>query len=122
MIEKSVYYDYGDDEFEYEYDLEEFLDTLGAYEVADALYELASDELIDSMEMPHDHDGFCKEALDDEYLMHDLVLELSTELADYFEDEIKEHYEDDAYEALKDAEEYARDPYAYYGVSRSDFV
>jgi hypothetical protein len=29
---------------------------------------------------------------------------------------------DDAHDARRDAEEYARDPYAYYGVSRSDFM
>ena len=37
-----------------------------------------------------------------------------------FDDEY-EQAKDEAIEAWKDAQEYARDPYAYYGVSRRDF-
>lgn len=40
---------------------------------------------------------------------------------DYFEDEIHDYFRDAAYEAFRDAEEYNKDPYAYYGVKRKDF-
>lgn len=51
---------------------------------------------------------------------------LSDDLLLYEEDEefidfLKEHFEADAKESYEDCKEYERDPYSYYGVSRSDF-
>ena len=43
------------------------------------------------------------------------------EIADYFGDELRDFYEEDALEEYRDSMEYARDPYAYYGVCREDF-
>ena len=49
------------------------------------------------------------------------------ELIDYSSDEefmsyLKEYFEDDAREMNRDCMEYLKDPYGYYGVSRSDFI
>ena len=39
----------------------------------------------------------------------------------YLEDELSDYFEQDAIEAHEDQMEYMRDPYAYYGLRRSDF-
>lgn len=49
-------------------------------------------------------------------------LDLWESLEERYEDEIKEHFEEEAYEMYKDQREYESDPYSYYGVSRSDFI
>lgn len=73
-----------------------------------------------------------------EALSYGFELDLDSDLVDYveqldsFDDFVKDYCEeiaeqafendDEVAEAVRDAELYERDPYAYYGVSRSDFI
>jgi len=53
----------------------------------------------------------------------DLVNEVIDDLidSDIYNDVLMDYFEDEAYDEYRDWKEYQKDPYAYYGVSRSDF-
>lgn len=56
-------------------------------------------------------------------LVRTLIAEeiLQYEYDDYFIEYLEEYFKDEAAEQWEEYEEYHRDPYGYYGVSRSDF-
>lgn len=86
-----LFYDFGDEDFEYEVDKTEAVEA--------QLRKLYEKDLRE--------------------LLLDLVGE--DDLWDYFEDQIYEDNKDDAREQYNDALEYEKDPYGYYGLNESDF-
>ena len=54
-----------------------------------------------------------------DFILNDI--DSDEQLEEYFEEDIKDYYYDDACECYKDSCEYNKDPYAYYGVSHKDF-
>lgn len=119
----NVSYDFmdGDCSYEHECSLIDFLSTKTEEEIADALFEIMDEDMARRFELPMDKEAFCKELSECSGLEDDIILEKSQEIADYFGDELRDFYEEDAMEEFRDSMDYARDPYAYYGVSREDF-
>lgn len=68
----------------------------------------------------HRDDPSMYTALDDDTLA-DYVEENFEKLVEDYYDQLVEAFYDRAVEQYNDTAEYNRDPYAYYGVSRSDF-
>lgn len=113
--------DYHDDSFEYECDLEDFIETLSKEELVNFVYETIDSNIITSWKLPSNDEELRELLNNDEELLRDLVNEYYNELYDWFEEEIKDFFYDDAIESYGDSQEYARDPYTYCGVSRKDF-
>ena len=121
IIRYNIGDEYHDDEFEYECDLEDFIETLSKDELVDFIYEVLDSTTIVNWELPENNEELRELLNNDEDLLRDLVNEYYNELYDWFEDDIKDFFYEDAMECYSDAKEYARDPYAYYGGSRKDF-
>ena len=119
----NVSYDFmgGDCSYEHECSLTDFLETKSEDEIADALFGIMNEDMAKRFELPMDKEAFRKELSECAGLEDNLILDRSQEIADYFGDELRDFYEEDALEEYRDSMEYAGDPYAYYGVSREDF-
>lgn len=120
---------YGEDEFEYEVDVDDYLydikkDPKQVLELVKEVYdkdtrlqkwykELGIDS-VDKIEVDSDEGkDAAYEALSniDEKVIYDLR-----------KDEIEDDFEDVAYEAYEDAVAYHKDPLGYYGMSIHDFI
>jgi|GEM_PF-6154742 hypothetical protein len=58
---------------------------------------------------------------DDLYIVLDFIGDHEEEFIELYEDDILEYFYDEAITAEKEAREYERDPYSYYGLRRDDF-
>lgn len=95
--------EYGND-FEYEVD---YID------VRDALRHIIKKEF----QIKKDDEAVLK-------LLDFIIKELDADdaLEAYFEDDLRDYFYDDAYEAYSDACEYEKDPLGYFGMSQRDFL
>lgn len=80
-------------------------------------HEIDSFEVQDALE--HVLKSFTKEELIS-LLVTDL--DIQPELEEYFYDDIKDYYENEAWDAYEDKLLYDRDPLGYYGLSQRDFL
>ena len=120
----------GEDDFEYEVDLNDYLydirkDPKQVLELVKEVYEEDTElqkwykeefgiDSVDKIEVDSDEGkDAAYEALSetDEELIYDLR-----------KDEIDDCFRDDAYEAYEDAVAYSKDPLGYYGMSIHDFI
>lgn len=100
-----------DETYEYEYRVP--LQTL--YELADEYHD--GDEPSDEYNEFIENGGTNLEYYEDDSGFYEFV-------HDSVEDDARKAFEDDNdfWDGVREAEEYRKDPYAYYGVSRWDFV
>lgn len=95
---KEIYYDFDDNEFLYEadeYRLNEYIETL--FENEYSVTKEQAQRIIENFD-------------------------LYESLEEIYEEQIKDFFEDLAYEEYVDSCEYRKDPLGYYGISNSDFI
>lgn len=119
-------YTIGDDlheeSFDFEVDnLRDFIQSLPIKDLVDFAWDALDGDSFDDYGLPHDEVGCKKALLDDQGILKEVLDDCKDCFEELFEDDIKEYYQDEAMDYYDDAKEYARDPHAYYGVSRSDF-
>lgn len=118
------------DEYDYEYEVDTrpFFDKLSDEEVVDLASEVISQSSEDDVKAIMDEYGYYSTKLDAKdpksvsfarHLVKDTDEEVLNEI---MEDDVKEFFENEAYEEFEDSLTYERDPLGYYGMSSRDFM
>jgi hypothetical protein len=105
-----INYSFGGDEYEVGDDFEYEVDYT---DVRDALRHIIKKEFQIKQE-----DEKTLKLLD--FIIKDLDVDDALEA--YFEDDLRDYFYDEAYEAYSDACEYEKDPLGYFGMSQRDFI
>jgi hypothetical protein len=105
-----INYSFGGDEYEVGDDFEYEVDYI---DVQDALRHIIKKEFKIKKE-----DEKALKLLD--FIIKDLDVDDALEA--YFEDDLRDYFYDEAYEAYCDACEYEKDPLGYFGMSQRDFI
>jgi len=118
----TIIYNFNDTDFEYEIELNDFIKIISKEQILEFVHEIGSKlsdekkiQVISTWEDINEKDF-------DFSMLTDFISEHEDEFIEWFEDDILAHFEDEAFEYYKDARDYERDPYAYFGVSRTDFI
>lgn len=127
----DYYFDDSDSAYEYDADLTEFLDDLALPQICFLAKDIYNSEFLDDemkrtcetefgCSSPEYFDNYHNDDVQD--CAKYIIEESDDNVIMYFlEDYVKKFFESDAYEAYKDDKAYHDDPYAYNGVSPSDF-
>lgn len=117
-----IRYNFDDMDFEYEIDINDFIKTISKEQMMEFAHEIWS-KLSDEKKIQaiSTWEGIDEKDFDISVLT-DFISEHEDEFIEWFEDDILAHFEDEAFEYYKDARDYERDPYVYFGVSRTDFM
>lgn len=129
----KLYYYFGDsdDAYEYDADLDEFIDSLNTAQICKLAGEIYDSEFISNdvkQECETEYNCISSDFFKN-YEDNDVqdcaryIIEESDDnvIAFLLEDTVKDFYREQAYEEYKDAEEYRKDPYSYNGVNPNDF-